>query len=278
MKTSLLGLLTAATLLGTADFASAQAFLTDDFTVTTNVELDPNFEIENRQTGTLALSGYTVWNGNGSGHGVQLGNMSTDVGQPNYPNNGNFLLLADNYGVQNDLVIDDFLAEGKPLNFTFDLYVKSQNTNLTHWSSFTLRAPGNTFVIAQAGEFGMLRRANGGMQFFTNGGAFFELDPGTSTSSLFSVTFSDRDGTGSAFAGNGSRVVVFNDGVQILDYDFDGGSLNPAGLFAGWAAELGAVGGLDNLSIAAVPEPSTIATLIVGGLGLTLVAWKRRAA
>lgn len=129
MKPNLLRLLTTATLLGAANFASAQTFLTDKFTVTANVELQPNFEIGNRQTGT-----------------------------------------------------------------------------------------------------------------------------------------------GSAFAGNGSRVVVLNNGIQLLDYNFGGSNLSSGGLRAGWAGELGAVAGLDNLSITAVPEPSSVGVVMAGGLALVLIA------
>jgi hypothetical protein len=252
--------------------------LTDNFTVTTNVELQPNFEIANRQTGLQALSLYTISNnGTNSGHGVQLGNTSTNVGQPGFPSNGNFLLLADDYGVQNNLVFNNALLGGAPLNFTFDLYAVSQSVDLTKWGAFSLRSAGNAFVVAGAGEFGMLRRANGGMQFFTNGAAFATLD-NVAPSSLFSVTFSDLAGTGSPFAGNGSRVVVLNNGVQVLDYNFGGGNLSASGLKAGFYGQNGAVSGVDNLAITttAVPEPSSVGIFMAGALVFILVVRRAR--
>lgn len=239
----------------------AQTLLTDNFTVTQSSTLDPNFEIENRQAGSLAPSFYSISN-QGSNFGVQLGNTVTDVGQPGYPDNGNFLLLADESGVQNQMLLNAALTNNKPLNFTFDLYVASQFGNDSVWNSFSLRFGGNSFVIAGANEFGMLRRVNGGMQFFTNGGAVGELGAGTALDSLMSVTFSDLAGTGSAFAGNGSRVVVSNGGVVVFEYTFDeNNQLAGDGLQFGYYTMGGAVGGIDNLTVAAVPEPTTMALI-----------------
>lgn len=272
MKCILQKLLTATALLAAVQMASAETLLTDDFTVTSNTVLMPNDNLTNRQTGTRALSTYNVTDGNGSGFGLQLGNTVTNVGQPGFPNNGNFLLLADNYGTQNNLVLDETLTNGAPLTFTMNLYVTSQSADLTVWNSFSLRAPGSSFPVAGAGEFGFLNRVNGGFQAFSNGGAIADLPAGTLTGSFFTFTFSDTAGTGSAFAGNGSRVVVLNEGNVVLDYDFDGGNLS-SGLLFGFNGVNGATAGVDNLSITAVPEPSTyglvMMAVLVGGSILT---------
>lgn len=263
---------------GTTHFLCAATLLTDDFTVTTSANLDPNFEIANRQTGPKAISEYFISNQNSS-FGVQLGNTTTDVGQPGGPTNGNYLLLADDCGVQNLLELNETLAGGQPLNFTFDLYVKSQGAAQDVWNSFTLRLPGTSFPIAGAGEFGMLRRANGGMQFFTNGVVVGDLPEGSASLSLFSVTFSDLAGTGSPFAGNGSKVIVLNGEEVLFEYEFAAdNALSSDGLLFGFNTIGGAVGGVDNLTVSVVPEPSTVAFLAVGAAGAVVLASRRRRA
>lgn len=277
MKTSLLTILTAVAFVS-ANSGTAETLLTDDFTVTQAATLDPNFEIENRQSGSLADSFYFISNQN-SNFGVQLGNTVTDVGHPGFPDNGNFLLLADDCGVQNSMLIDEVLAAGKALSFVFDLYVMPQFSDQSVWNSFTLRASGNSFPIAGLGEFGMLRRANGGFQFFTNGAFITELPEGTSLGSLFSVTFSDLAGTGSPFDGNGSKVTILNEGVLIYEYEFaEDNQLSTSGLFFGFNTIRGAVGGVDNLVVSTVepvPEPATIGFLTLGGLVL-VVSMRRK--
>lgn len=264
-------LATTAAILHFAAIGHAQNLLTDDFTVTQSSALDPNFEIENRQAGSLAPSYYYISN-QGSNFGVQLGNI-TNVGQP--PGDGNYLLLADESGVQNQMLINAALTDNKPLNLTFDLYVASQFGNDSVWNSFSLRFGGNSFVIAGANEFGMLRRVNGGMQFFTNGGSVGELGAGTALDSLMSVTFSDLAGTGSAFAGNGSRVVVSNGGVVVFEYTFDeNNQLASDGLQFGYYTMGGAVGGIDNLTVTAVPEPTTMA--LIGATAMIFGIWAYR--
>lgn len=277
MKTSLFTLIAAAAFLA-ARPATAETLLTDDFTVTTGATLEPNFEIENRQGGSMADSLYFISN-KGSEFGVQLGNTVTDVGQPGFPDNGNFLLLADDCGVQNSMIVDSVLAAGKALNFVFDLYVKPQFADQTVWNSFTLRSGGNSFPIAGQGEFGMLRRANGGFQFFTNGASVAELDPGTSLGSLFSVTFSDLAGTGSPFEGNGSKVTILNEGVLIYEYEFaEDNQLSNFGLLWGFNTMRGAVGGVDNLIVSTVepvPEPATVGFLALGAMIVCFAARRK---
>lgn len=266
-------LATTAAILQFAAIGHAQNLLTDDFTVTQSVALDPNFEIENRQTGSLAPSYYSISN-QGSNFGIQLGNI-TNVGQP--PGDGNYLLLADESGVQNQMLLNAALTDNKPLNFTFDFYVASQFGNDSVWNSFSLRFGGNSFVVAGANEFGMLRRVNGGMQFFTNGASVGELAAGSALDSLMSITFSDLAGTGSAFAGNGSRVVVSNGGVVVFEYTFDvNNQLASDGLQFGFYTMGGAVGGVDNLTVAAVPEPTVMALICATAIIFGISAYRAR--
>lgn len=278
--------------LGAANFATASILLSDDFTVSTNVNSQPNFEIENRQGGGFALSPYTISNVNAAPPNqnpayIQLGNTSTDVGQPGGASNGNYLLVTNRSGVQNNLAIDSTLADGKPLRFDFDLYAVSVTADQTVWSSFSLRAAATNSVnggtgawpVATTGEFGMLRRANGQLQIFVNNGTGITL-PGTITNSSFSLIFSDLAGTGSAFTGvggGGSKVEIWNGGSLFYTATFaEGTQLNSSGLHFGFTATTNARGGVDNLVLSSVPEPSTVGLLILSGMGLVIVARRRR--
>ncbi len=262
MKLTLNQIAIAVSLLATAQAVSAQAFLTDDFTVSANSN-DPNFDIATgRQTGTQATSTYTTF---GSQH--QVGNNSTDVGQPGGTANSNFLLLAFTSAVQNNLNLNNTLMAGKPLTISFDMHVSGQGTfDPTDWVSFTLRPAGNAGPVAGSG-FGMLVRDNGGVQMFNNGGNIsgtggFDT-PGYSVSDSWSFTFSDMAGTGSPFSGNGTQfsfVNGANSGTFALGSEF--GTL--ADLQVGFFNQNSVFGGIDNLSIVAVPEPSAMALACVG--------------
>lgn len=265
MKLTLNRIAIVASLLVATQTISAQVLLTDDFTVSAN-QNDPNFDIATgRQTGTQATSSYTVF---GSQH--QVGNNSTDVGQPGGVANSNFLLLAFTSAVQNNLNINNTLMAGQPLTINFDLYAKGQGTfDPTDWVSFTLRPAGNAGPVAGSG-FGMLVRDNGGVQMFNNGGNIsgtggFDT-PGYSVSDSWSFTFSDTAGTGSPFSGNGTQFTFVNganSGTFALASEFGTG----ADLQVGFFNQNNVFGGIDNLSIVAVPEPSTIALV---GLGLLI--------
>lgn len=268
--------LVASAALAAVQTVSATTLLTDDFTVSAN-QNDPNFDISSgRQTGTQATSPYTAF---GSQH--QVGNSTTDVGQPGGAANGNFLLLAFSSSVQNNLSFNDSLVNGKPVTISFDMYLHGDNSthdgfDPTDWVSFTLRAAGNAGPVAGAGEFGMLVRYNGGVQLFNGGGQIAgsaALDTaGYSIADAWSFTFSDTAGTGSPFAGNGSKVTFVN-GANTGSFALD--QLSNTGLDLGFFAQNSVFGGIDNLSVTTVPEPTTLA-LAAAGLGCLALGRRQR--
>jgi hypothetical protein len=235
--------------------AHADVLLTDNFLVSSNSQ-NLNQELGGRQAGTLAPAIYTGWNGQ-----HQVGNSTTDVGQPGGAANSNFVLLAFDGGFFSDLNIGS-VATG-PLTIEFDMYMTGANnpsTDPTTWGACTLRVAGDPFPVAGAGEFGFLQRVNGGMQVFQSGG---NIAPGNwdtvgfATNTHWTLIFSDAAGTGSAFNGNGSQVTFVN-GTNTLG-TLPLGQLNSAGLRLGFRDVGDRFVGIDNISIsgtsASLPPP-----------------------
>lgn len=254
MKTTSYLLIAAVSLAAIVQTASADVLLSDDFSVSANTN-NLNLDIASgRQTGTRAITLYTGWSGN-----YQVGNTTTDVGQPGGAANGNFVLLANDGRFFSDLNIAS-VATG-PLTVEFDMYMTGSNnpsTDTTTWGSCTLRASGTTFPVAGAGEFGFLQRVNGGMQVFNNGG---NIAPGSwdtvgfATNTHWKVTFSDMNGTGSAFTGNGSQATFVNGANTLGTVAL--GQLNSAGLRLGFSDNGNRYVGVDNLSISGMPASFT---------------------
>src|SRR6185503_1120342 len=103
-----------------------------------------------------------------------------------------------------------------PLKVNFDMFKGTiTNGDATWWTSFAIRSTGgNGFPVTGSGEFGLLYRQNTGVQIFNNGGAIDNI-ASTSGGDSFAVYLADSAGTGSPFAGNGTRVVV-TQGASIL--------------------------------------------------------------
>ncbi|WP_193215153.1 PEP-CTERM sorting domain-containing protein [Luteolibacter marinus] len=246
--------------------APAVTLLTDDFTVSSNSQ-DVNQELAGRQTGTLATSTYT---GYGTQH--QVGNSTTDVGQPGGAANSNFLLLAFNSSFHSDLNVAT-LAAG-PLTIEFDMYLRGTNPggnpDDTNWGAFALRAAGEVWPIAGGDEFGMLVRANGGVQTFQGGnGALPSWDtPGLAMADHWTFTFTNTAGTGSAFDGSGSQVTVMNGATTLGTISLN--QLNQSNLVFGFRNYNDRFIGIDNLSVSTVPEPSGLLLLSAGAGLLTL--------
>lgn len=192
-----------------AGAASAQVYLTDDFVITNGSANDANYEItDGRQGGLDAVSDYTNYDtGNAWNH--QVGNGGTAVGQP--AGDGNYLLLAQDGAVQNDLNLST-LTSG-PLSVSFTLYNRDWG-DPGDWGAFTMQAAGTyPFPIVNANEFGFLNRNTGGIQVFDGTG---NITPngwdtvGFATNNNWTFIFSDTSGAGSAFNGNGSQVTIKN--------------------------------------------------------------------
>ena len=279
MKPTPSSILAATCLWALAQSASAVVLLTDHFTVTSNSQ-NVNQELAGRLGGTLASS--LIGSGNayllGNDH-HQVGNTATFVGQPGGISDGNHVLVA--FGGNFQSTIDIASIAAGPVTIGFDMYESSTSNaggDPTNWGSFTLRAAGggNGFPIAGSGEFGVLRRTNGGIQAFQNGNS--GITPGgydvagfTNTdTSYWSWTFTDTAGNGSAFNGNGS-VAHWVNGSNSGSIPL--GQLNSSGLFLGWSNAGDRFVGIDNLSISTVPEPSSA---LLASLSLGLLAIRRR--
>ncbi len=235
--------------------------LTDDFTVSANVN-NPNFELGNgRQGGSLALPTLSyIERFPGTGSQEQVGNATTFTG------NANALLLAFGGGV----VIDyNFATIATPIEISFDRVLSNGNSPLiTNWVSVNIL--NNTFQsnFVTDADFGILFRANGDTELFNS--AILPGDrtgiSGTNTGfdvfSTYRVILSDTAGTGSAFAGNGSTVSYY-EGDRLLETrqlsQLTGG-------YIGFGAN--SIGGIDNLQIISIPEASSMLLGCLGAAGL----------
>lgn len=251
--------------------ASAAALFTDNFKVLPGGvnNQDVNQLLGNgRQTGPLASvsSGFfSTYTFGGADH--QVGNTTTDVGQPGGAVNGNYVLLAGAGGkFQSDL--DIAKVSTGPLTIEVDMYNNGSNPGGgldTQWVAFSLGVPGNTGPNSGgAGEFGFLKRANGGVQVFQSGtdisGGALDV-AGTATNDHWTVTFTDTAGTGSAFNGNGSKVTIQN-GAMVLD-TYALNQLKSSNLRLGFQCDNNRFAGIANLSISgALPAAPALSVLL----------------
>ena len=245
--------------LALAGSASAAVLLTDNFDVVSGNSQDLNQDLAVRQAGPLAQTTYT-----GLGNHHQVGNTGTDVGQPGGPSYGGYVLTAINGNWQSD--VDIARASTGPLTIEFDLYELTNSS--TDWGACSLRAPGSAFPVAGANEFGFLRRHNGGVQVFQNGGS---INPGAWDTANFALAphwtliFTDTAGTGSAFSGNGSKVTLIN-GTTTLGTLTLGQQLKRSGLKLGFntaggtSSTTGGFCGIDNLFISGTPPTVSVTT------------------
>lgn len=224
----------------------SSTLIADNFTATGNPNTaDLDFNLAARQSGTAATQSWTP-----AGN-AQLGNP-TFVEQP-VGTGGDYLLLA--FGASatlNSFPLSTGAAPG-PIKVGFDMF-KGNAGNVTEWTSFTMMAAGgNGFPITGSGEFGFLYRKNSGIQIFNNG-ALIQDYASTTGGDSFGFYLADSAGTGSPFAGNGTRLVVTQGGDTIGSYALNTG-MGTSYLTFGSAG--GMIGGVDNL---VVTETSTFPT------------------
>jgi hypothetical protein len=237
--------------------ASATVLFSDNFNIGTGGNSDGNrnlnFDLADRQGGTLAPATYDGW----SEH-YQVGNTGTDVGQPGgyAAYGGGYVLVAYSGSFFSDL--DVATISSGPLTFEFDMFQPTGTSS--DWAAFSLRFPGDSSPMDQAGEFGFLRRLNGGMQMFQSG---TNIAPGSWDTSGFApathwkLIFTDTAGTGSAFVGNGSQVTIINGTAWTNTIPLS--QLNSKNLRFGWTTSHNsdAFCGIDNLVVSGTPAPAS---------------------
>ena len=279
MKIPAIYFFAAASLVTIASTASAATLFTDNFDVTmgsfippSNAGLGPNSEAANpgRQGGTLAtpILAYT-FSGN-----AQVGNTTTLAANANAGSAvGDDMLLANGASAT---IGYNFAAIAGPLTVTFDGLPNAQ-ADLTNWISFMVSEnAGTQFVNNGTVDFGILFRANGLTQYFVDG------DPGTiggagtsvgqNTWANYKIVLSDAVGTGSAFGSGSSRVDYFQNGTLLGTVNVTDPCTSTQGFIAFGA---GALGGIDNIVVTSVPEPSSMMAALSGLTGLMLVRCRK---
>ena len=241
--------------------------LADTFSVpgTTNAN-DLNFNLANRQTGTLAPCAWTP------GGNVQVGNSGTFIGQPP-ATGGDYLLLAGRTASLTGLPLSAANSPG-PLLISFDMFKGAANTP-DNWTSFTIRSSTDGWPVAGSGEFGFLYRQNTGIQIFNNGGAIGGFTS-TSGGASFAFYLTDSAGTGSPFAGNGTKIIVTQGGSVLGTYTLNTGMGTS---YISFGANAGVVGGVDNLFVGSPPAlPVTTPVAIAATSALDLNGFTQQVA
>ncbi|HEX7654043.1 MAG TPA: hypothetical protein VF607_11085, partial [Verrucomicrobiae bacterium] len=191
-----------------APAASASILFSDNFQVSSNSQ-NLNQQLATRQSGPLVPGYYTGWQGQ-----HQVGNTTTDIGQPGGATNSNYVLLAGDGCFLSDLPLDT--AASGPLTIEFDMYMtgtSNPNTDTSTWGAVTLQNVGVVWPIVGSGQFGFIARVNGGIHMWDGNGDGITGGwdtPGFATSTHWKLTISDSNGTGPAFNGNGSQVTFVN--------------------------------------------------------------------
>ncbi len=263
----------ATAVLGLAFAGSANAVLlfSDNFTDTTpgSTYQQVNENLGTRQSGTQATQN---WSG---ANNYQVGNNYSGFGQPT----GDFLLVADHAGNARlaGLSLSSALVpanEKLVIRFDADTYIEYGDPS--NWMSFMISpsaGDGLWHPVVGSGDFGMLIRGNGQIQAFNNSGIVGGINnyslAGTGINTI-TLTFSGADGTGSPFAGNGTRVNI-SDGTNSWDATLNTGLTTETISFGTYGS--GTRGYVDNLSIYTVPEPSAV---LLGGLGMIALLRRRR--
>lgn len=277
MKKPSLAHLIAALLPTLAATSHAAVLFTDNFDVnsgsyTDNAGIGPNHDVANpgRQGGTLATPtlGYT-FQGN-----AQVGNATTLAANSNAGSLlGDDMLLA--FGASATINFN-FAVVTSPLEISFDALPNNQ-ADLTNWVSFMISENGGTqFVNNPSVDFGILFRANGGTQYFTDGANATDGAAGASVGQNvwedYRIILSDAAGTGSAFGTGSSRLDYYKNGSLLSSLTISDPFTADQGYFAFGG---GGLAGVDNIRISSIPEP-TGAMLLTGTLGL--LALRRRRA
>jgi hypothetical protein len=257
LRTTSLAALMAFNIAGPA--SAATILFSDNFLATSNQT--PNDQTTNagRQGGTLATLGY-----------LQSGNVQIGNGTNPAPYGGNDMLIA--FGGR-AYVNYDFSGQTDPLEISFKGLVNSANSGTDdQWVSFSVGNNTSPFV-ADPNVSSVLFRANGATQLWDNtvsstGGS--GLNTGLDAWVDYKIVLSDTAGTGGAWGTGGSRITYFSNNTQLGTFDI-GQLVSGEGYFGFAAAN---ISGYDNLSISAIPEPSS--AVFLGGLFCMSALLRRR--
>ncbi len=141
----------------------------------------------------------------------QIGNNATNAGQQGAPSYADYLLLAYTGAATLQLPVNEQMAQGKPLTISMDLgtALPPGASDQSWWLSVRLGSSGSYYpVVGGDADFAFLYRINKAIQVFTTGAA--GVDFPALNNRHFTMVLTDLSGSGSAFAGNGSRVALYN--------------------------------------------------------------------
>ncbi|MFM2241486.1 MAG: hypothetical protein RLZ97_341, partial [Verrucomicrobiota bacterium] len=258
-ETSLITALLGICLAGTSN---AALIFSDNFTDTTpgGTYQQINENLATRQSGTHATQ---MWSG---ANNYQVGNNYPGFGQPT----GDFLLIADQAGnarLDGLTLSSTLVPANQKLVIQFDAETHIEYGDPSNWLSFMISptsGDGQWHPVVGSGDFGMLIRGNGQIQAFNNGSVFSGINNVSLASAginTITLTFSGLDGTGSPFAGNGTRVNI-SDGTNSWNADLNTGLTVETISFGTYGG--GTRGFVDNLSISTVPEPGVALATCLG--------------
>lgn len=252
-------------LMASASLSSAATVIfTDNFNVGDAGSLDGSDQT-GRNTGVVA--GIVTQSG-GVQHSISSGQLNL-INKPSWETRGH-IRFADTNGIYNFAAGASGATIAAAGGFRFEFDWTSTNNTSGNWLSFTV---GHTSVeefqrvTDGATDFGVLFANNGGSQFFDNGaflgsGTAFNVTPLGQHHAMIDFTFG-------SFADSSAVVAtVYMDnnlvGSQNFTWDNNGGILNME------LATYEETRRLDNISISAIPEPSSLALFGLTGLALTV--------
>lgn len=237
--------------------------LTDNFSVPNGDSSTFNNDNAITQGGTLAPLNYNLvypngfWTAqHGNGGAMLVANDANSTVYGNVSLNRNFATDAN--------------AADQPLRIGFNIVSVSGFPDPTNWVQFNVGNAQNLDVANGGAGLAMLFRQNNGGQILSGGAglgtfAWSPNDPVT-------VTLSNTASTGSAFNSAGTRATV-----QVGSTSYGPFTLSQQtsayATFSGYNyGQLFGVGTFDNLSVALVPEPGSLA---LATLGLAATGWLR---
>lgn len=253
--------------------AAAMASLTVGANATTllfldNFNDDPNSvnstfnnNLGSTQSGTLATIAYNL---NSGGDFTNQHSNGGNLLVANFNNDTSRITLNNNFATQAN-------ATNQALVFGFQLRTVFGYADPTNWGGFTVGTNTNPFVNSGGGA-AILFRQNGGTETF-NAGTAVANTATWAANDFVTITLSGTGGVGSAFNGNGSVANVMVGATNVGTFTL--AQQTDAYITIGLAntGDNPSAFGIDNLSVTAIPEPSTA---LLGGLGLVALLRRRR--